>query len=262
MLRRPYKDGWFMITQPTHAWSAGQMARVWGNDALIPPHPTEAVFIATSLHDVGWTEWDALPRLAADGYPVNYDSTMLTQTHDFWKRAVAHIQQFDPYSGLLVSMHAAADYQNRIEREIDPPNKHSEILQTIAGLEELQENLKDSLQRHPLYADSLDDNRIQANYEILRSCDLLCLVLCEDDLAAGEIPNVPGASLDDRVTIACTPQDAFTLALKPYPFHVKELRIRLPGRYITQKTYTNTRLFQGEFENAAWEVLEFTLVPA
>jgi hypothetical protein len=54
MICRPHAAGWLFISQPAHAWMAGELATAWGNAQFALPTPREAVILATRLHDIGW----------------------------------------------------------------------------------------------------------------------------------------------------------------------------------------------------------------
>ena len=43
------------ISQPMHAWIAGQLLKAW-NEAL-----TEPVLLAAEQHDLGWLDWEVTP---------------------------------------------------------------------------------------------------------------------------------------------------------------------------------------------------------
>lgn len=53
MLHREDPNGIVCITQPTHAWVAGKLARAWGNARFPLPEPREEVCLAAERHDDG-----------------------------------------------------------------------------------------------------------------------------------------------------------------------------------------------------------------
>jgi hypothetical protein len=50
MLFREHTQGWIAITQPTHAWLSGQLARAWGNECFGEVAPWEEVCLGASAH--------------------------------------------------------------------------------------------------------------------------------------------------------------------------------------------------------------------
>ncbi len=93
MICRETPDGWTFIKQPAHAWMAGQLAGAWKNGNFYMPKPKESVILATTLHDIGWAEWDAEPRLHPDGRPVNFLETTFEETVPIWDRAISIVGQ-------------------------------------------------------------------------------------------------------------------------------------------------------------------------
>lgn len=116
MICRRERDGWVLITQPAHAWLAGELAAIWGNDAFAVPAPLEAVVLATRLHDVGWMTWDTTPRLGADGKRVNFLDITLDETIPSGGRQYAKVSLLDPCATFLVSMHPSTIYHRRLDR--------------------------------------------------------------------------------------------------------------------------------------------------
>ena len=52
MLYRLEKQGRIAITQPMHAWLAGQLARAWGNERFGEAAPWEEVRLGEEQHDM------------------------------------------------------------------------------------------------------------------------------------------------------------------------------------------------------------------
>ncbi len=63
MLHRKHFGERICITQPTHAWVAGQLARAWGNDRFGSFAPWEEVCLGAEQHDIGWHRWEGSPTL-------------------------------------------------------------------------------------------------------------------------------------------------------------------------------------------------------
>jgi hypothetical protein len=63
MLHRSSKEGLICITQPKHAWVAGELARAWGNEQFGQFVPTSEVCLAAEQHDIGWLFWEQAPTL-------------------------------------------------------------------------------------------------------------------------------------------------------------------------------------------------------
>jgi hypothetical protein len=262
MIYREVDSGWVVITQPAHALVSGRLAALWGNEQFVEPYPRDAVVLATTIHDIGWSPWDANPPLHPDGRPVNFLETTLEDTHAVWERGVAQATLYNPYSALMVSMHATLVYTRRRARWTDPPEKRPELDKRLRKLEQYQAETRSRLQHHPLYAKAVDPVRVHANYRILRSCDLLSLEICTRALSDGMIEDVPADSPDKRITINYKPCDVYTLALDPYPFSVPEVVVQVEARLLDKHTFPDNGTFQATLASAAWQVFEFRFVRA
>ena len=66
MLFRTQGPDVIAISQPMHAWIAGQLLKAW-NEALAEP-----LLLAAEQHDLGWLDWEVTPSCsdAAGGRPT------------------------------------------------------------------------------------------------------------------------------------------------------------------------------------------------
>src|SRR5262245_41770173 len=111
MLYRHDGRGVIAITQPSHSWLSGQIARAWGNDKFDPPEPCEDVCVAASLHDIGWLAWESSPTLNAQtGLPHAFRELGALQHISIWSRAGSSAATLGRYVGLLVSLHGTGLY--------------------------------------------------------------------------------------------------------------------------------------------------------
>ena len=262
MIVRDYEDGWLLITQPSHAWGCGRLVRLWGNEQFARPVARRELMQATNLHDIGWAEWDSTPRLNDDGTPISFLQTTIEETDAIWRRAVTTLRQFNPYAALLVSMHAATIYMQRLARNTDTPEDRAAFETLLTDQQQIQRDLEAYLRGFDLYDDALSPEQLEANYRVLRTVDLLSLACCTGPLTAGEIENVPGGSASERVTITYTPADDVTLALAPYPFRDAETVLSVEGRYVPQKRFDRVEQYHTALETAEMRMLAFKLVPA
>jgi hypothetical protein len=261
---RNTEKGWFFITQPAHAWAAGQLAAAWDSEMLFTPVLKNEVTLATALHDVGWVEWDKTPRLHPDGHPVSFVEITFAETQQIWERAVSHVSLYNLYAALLVSMHAATIYRQRLERGADP-NEQRMLTETSLNQHlQIQSDLITRLSKQSQYAADVEQLQLQANYRILRICDLLLLAICTGltPFTAGEIPNVPGPSGELSHTINYKlNEDDHILSLNPYPFSQPELALSVYGRQINQKTFPDLPTYHAALKGANPEEIRWTIIP-
>lgn len=252
MIVRHDERGWLLISQAAHAWLAGRLAATWGNEGFARPAPWEAVIMATRLHDIGWLELDAAPRLGEDGRPVNFLDTTLDETIPIWRRAVRQLSLLDPYAALLVSKHASTIYRRRLERGADPPEQQAMVEAQMEEHATIQESFRLQLAEHAVYGPAVEPDRTEAAYRWLRACDLLSLALCADEMpAAGSIVAVPGTRSIEPRRISYTRQGPFKITLDPMPFPATlELTIQL--RRLSETTYPNQAAYSAALERASW----------
>ncbi len=246
-------SGWTLITQPAHAWLAGELAAAWGNQQFGTPSPFEAVMLATRLHDIGWLAWDAAPRLGGDGRPVNFIETTLAETAPIWRRAVKHVSLLDPYAALLVSLHASTIYRRRLERGADPPEERSELELLAADHVVVQERFRDALADHPLYGPEVEPDRLIIAYRWLRVCDLLSLVLCADVMSpSGVIEAYQGSDSKEIIQIHYERPRPFEVRLDPSPFVKRKIELVVQTRNLRPETFDNQAAYIAELQRTPW----------
>jgi hypothetical protein len=253
MIVRREGNNWLLITQPAHAWLAGKLAAAWGNETFGSPSPFEAVILATRLHDIGWLDWDASPRLGEDGRPVNFVDTNLAETIPIWRRAVGRISLMDPYAALLVSKHASTIYRRRHERGVDPPEQHSELGEMLAEQQVNQEQFCSRLADHPLYGPAVEADRLKIAYRWLRVCDIFSLILCSDALPlSGVIEAVPGKRMRDLTSISYERPAPFQLLLDPWPYNKPAIKLSVQTRLLAKNSFQDETGFRISLNEAPW----------
>lgn len=253
MIRRSDGDGWLLISQPAHAWLAGKLAAAWGNEVFARPTPREAVIMATRLHDIGWLPWDVAPRLDEQGRPVNFLETTLVETIPIWRRAVEQVQLLDPYAALLVSMHASTIYRRRLEREVDPPEHHSDLEAMLDEQDSIQNELRSQLAGHAVYGTAIQPEPLKTAYRWLRVCDLLSLAVCASFMPPrGSIADVPGKTASQFTTIHYSLPKPFELHLDPSPFADTVMELAIQARYLDERSYRSQTDFWAALERSPW----------
>jgi hypothetical protein len=247
-----------LITQPAHAWLAGELAAAWGNDSFAAPSPRSAVLMATRLHDIGWLAWDNAPRLDEIGQPLNFLDTNLEETIPIWRRGVQQVSLLDPYAALLISLHASTIFSRRLSRQADPPEKEAAVREMLVEHEAKQESLRQSLAGHPEYGAAVEAKRLRVAYRWLRVCDLLSLALCADMLPpSGVFNHVPGPAGGEFTSLAYEVREPFTLALEPWPFAVRTssapaLEFAIQTRRLKERIFSSRPSFLNALERAGF----------
>jgi Protein of unknown function (DUF3891) len=245
MIRKAYREGWLLIPQPAHAWVSGLMAQKWGNKNINQARPYQAVVLGTMLHDAGWLAVDEKSPLNEKGEPLHFLEAEFDLAEALYRRSVFHVMQIDPYAGLLVGRHNQLIYNSRARHGRDPIEKIQPLLEQL-GQQEAQ--TLEELRNHPIYCDYLDENSLNHNYRILRTCDLLSLFLF-GGFPENDISDVPLRYGEPFETVSCRRIDEETLQIQPNIFAEPELNFTVSAFYIPQKTFKN----EAELQKLFWD---------
>ncbi|MGN6170714.1 MAG: DUF3891 family protein, partial [Solirubrobacteraceae bacterium] len=121
MLLRSEGSSVLAISQQSHAWISGQLARVWGNARFPSPEPWEEVCLAAEQHDVGMAGWDLKPAFNPEtGLPYSFLEMPLEVHLGLWDAAPQRLVVQSRYAALLVSMHGVRLYSRRNLEQLQP----------------------------------------------------------------------------------------------------------------------------------------------
>jgi uncharacterized protein DUF3891 len=91
------------ISQPSHSWLSGQLARAWGNQQFHRFEPFEPICLAAEQHDVGFLQWEREPVLDPEtGLPYNFDSLPEPMHFDLWAGGISQLRPVCWYSALIL----------------------------------------------------------------------------------------------------------------------------------------------------------------
>src|SRR5260370_33260171 len=100
-----------VVRQTDHMAQVARIAERWGNDRFPAPDHREEASRAAGLHDAGWRLWEEHPTLLPEtGRPRNLTEVEQVVHANFYRAGVEAALAVDPYTGLLVSLHAAVLY--------------------------------------------------------------------------------------------------------------------------------------------------------
>src|SRR5438105_7909170 len=123
-----------LIRQTDHAELSGMLAEHWGNDRFRRPEPFAPMVLAAALHDDGWREWEAQPRVnPATGFPYQFTELPVLEHLAFYLRGVERVIARDRYAGLMVSMHCQGLYNRRygIDPSLPAPEFPPDVEQVV-----------------------------------------------------------------------------------------------------------------------------------
>ena len=183
-----YESCW-MITQPSHAALAGELAAT--TSATQFPTPDAQLLQAISLHDAGWGIPDAQAimksRSVRSQEPPSFVTATAPQFVEAWSNSIDTCEPISAAGGYVVSRHFWRLAQERLNsmpeenREGRSPQRAPSL--RTAGVEDrrnLDTFLKNETRRQKKLAGSqpLAIEQLELLTDLLQFCDLLSLYIC------------------------------------------------------------------------------------
>lgn len=244
-----------------HWGGANGFARPGEGAAADAAHCREEVVLGIAEHDNGWWEWEAMPKInGRDGLPIglgevaepspaNEFDEWRAGGFDRWRQGIERLMPGHPYGALLTSLHAYWLYAVAFDDLMEPEDEALRHFifgapETAANLAKdretvrrfldeqavRQEELKTETLRDPRMTGATDPGPLRANLRLLQLLDSLSLFLALNDQTSYELPNVPRADWQDRVTLSWHWAEAEEIVLDPYPFDLDPLPVTIPVR--------------------------------
>jgi hypothetical protein len=258
MLHRQASAGLIAITQPTHSWIAGCLARVWGEQCGLFT-PREEVCLAAEQHDIGWVVWETAPTLnSKTGYPHNF-MELPTEIHtQIWIGAKHLALPFGRYATLLVSLHGTGLFERFRNWQKSPES--SRLVETYLEQEyDFQKQLIANLKSDSYYASYATPEVIERNRSLVATWDMLSLALCMGLRKERQFHQVPIVS--GEMTLTLTPTENDIIKVSPWVFQQDEVTLVYEGRLLQEK-FTDEIVMRQALVNAKWVSITNTLIPA
>lgn len=259
MLFREVEGGTLAITQTTHAWVSGQIARAWGNDLAGTIAPREAMLLAAEQHDIGWLNREPEPALNEDaGRPRSF-LELPPETHlgEIWSRAGEMSLLTSRYVALLVSLHGTHLY-GRFRGDPEAANGLAQPF--LERQDAFQASLIESLKTDPHYAAHVTPEVLTRNRRLIALWDRLSLDICRGMHEPDRIEQIPFVREDGTLTIAPVVDDPDRFTLAPWPFATLRIGLIFEGRVLSTRFTSEVALKQGLAE-APWQSVAITLIP-
>jgi hypothetical protein len=245
MILRESNEEIIAITQPAHAWMAGQLAREWR-----APWPAgEELRLATALHDIGFLEWESQPSFNEQtGLPHTFMELPLALHLQLWSASIRSVLQFGRYPALLVSKHFTylqGRYGRQEECELVCAFFHEQSV--------LEEELIESL--GCCSAGAL--RKLENDRELLSLCDWLSLVLCVG--VAEETEHLlPGPNPEcEKLRVRPAPGEE-RFEITPWPFEREELNLVVDGKRLPRR-FEDEKQLRARWADCPSKRLEFWL---
>jgi hypothetical protein len=186
--RSPYQACW-MITQPSHAALAGELAgRII---SPLAPKLDAGLVRAIALHDAGWGIPDAQAimqsRSVREGCPRSFIDCDATQFVDAWEKSIDVAESAGPAGGYVVSRHFCRIAQHRVAHGDDNQADRNQLRRFLENEARRQKQLAARQNRGPQELESITD--------VLQFCDLLSLYVCAGARDNAEFPQWFGVKL-------------------------------------------------------------------
>lgn len=223
MLFREAADGsWLAVSQPMHALVSGQMLCAWGAPGFALPAPFEDVATAAAHHDVGWMGWEAAPTLdPATGRPHVFRAVGARFHAPMWAEGVARATaSWGPWVGLLVSRHGSLIYSHYDDRHQDHPED--------GPAARLYRESQAAVQAELMARIGATEAEVATASALVAVTDALSLAVCGGIATMGGVGRAPMPD-GSLVPLALEEGDG-VLAIAPWPFRVKEVRLSWRGR--------------------------------
>jgi hypothetical protein len=119
MIVREDGEHLWLIAQSDHAALAAELMRAWRADGLVERATRPATLMATTLHDIGWAEFDASPSVdASSGRPIDFINAPVPVKQAVWLEALDVLPARSTYVAALVAQHALTIYRRfRLEEQ-------------------------------------------------------------------------------------------------------------------------------------------------
>jgi hypothetical protein len=262
MIVRNEADGQqLLVGQTDHSRLAGQFASHWGNETFATPTPFESVARAATFHDFGYLRYETSPAFNSEtGQTPNFRD-VLTDA----KRLEEYQWCFDwflgpdPYAGNLVSMHRTGLWRGRYDAITHPPHSIRPQKPEVDAFVEKNE----AMRKQAIATHGWDPDQLRINYRLLQVWDLLSLYFSCATPVPDFIEPVPTSYADkegEGIRLTLTPTGPSTIAIDPYPFDLRPLRIQLAARRMKVATFPDHDAFIKAYFQAPTELLEWELV--
>jgi len=188
-LQRKTYDRCWMITQPSHAALAGEIAaRLTGQGF---PRLDDALVRSIALHDAGWGPADAeavtRSRTTKPATPRSFLAMEVAEVLEAWTQSIQIAQSVGPAGGFIVSRHFDRIAERRVASGEDSASDRKKIEQFLAQETQRQKRLAAKQELSAEELESLTD--------VLQLCDLLSLYFCCGAREHVELPECCGVKL-------------------------------------------------------------------
>ena len=254
-------DRTITISQTSHSWISGQLARVWGNKLFGEFEPLEPICYAAEQHDLGFLEWENQPTLNMEtGLPYTFDELPESLHLDIWRTGIYQLRPVCSYASLIVSLHFCGLCERFHQRQNGPGR--SEASQFLEEQRTYQQKTRETLSQDPLFARAISTEVLAYHRDLIAVWDLFSLELCRGRSREFKLPEVRlsnGKHVDLRLRQRSEAEKIWEV--DPWPFRVASLTTLCEGR-VLERRFTDQKQMREALRNANRTTIQFRLLPA
>jgi len=211
MMFRAHPAPVLAISQPSHAWIAGQILRSWARDL------DQALLLAADQHDIAWLDWERSPSFdATTGRPHSFRALGPATHAPMWAEGIERaLAAWGMRVALLISRHGALLYT----RFADPARMSPADAAAVEGFLRQQR----PLQRQWAEALGLTEAVLEHDTGMIAMADALSLALCGDLKTPLEVKAPDGQGGEQTLRLEADPEAPGRFTLSPWPLRVPAL---------------------------------------
>jgi hypothetical protein len=254
-------DRTITISQTSHSWISGQLARAWGNESFAGFNPFEPICYAAEQHDIGFLNWENKPTLNVEtGLPYAFDQLPESLHLDIWRTGIYQLRPVCSYASLIVSLHFSGLCERFHRRQND--SAQCEASQFLKEQAAYQENTRQTLRQDPLFEQAIAPEILSHHRDLIAVWDLFSLELCRGRLREFKLFGVPFTT-DEQVDLLLRQRNEAekTWEVIPWPFAPASLTTMCEARVLNQRFNDQERMREA-LHNAERTTIQFHLVPA
>lgn len=217
MMFREHPSPALAISQPSHAWIAGQILRAWGQ-ALEEP-----LLLAADQHDIAWQDWERAPSFNPEtGRPHSFRALGAAIHAPMWAEGIERVlAAWGMRVALLISRHGALLYTRFADPARMSPADAAAIEAFLLQQRGLQKQWADAL--------GLDNATLAHDTDLIAMVDALSLAICGDLKVPLEVKVPDGWGGHRTLRLAAMSGEAGAFTLSPWPLRVASLVLEAEG---------------------------------
>jgi hypothetical protein len=254
-------DRTITISQTSHSWISGQLARLWRNELFGGFEPFEPICYAAEQHDIGFLDWENEPTLNVEtGLPFAFDELPEPLHLEIWRTGIYQLRPVCHYASLIVSLHfyGLCERFHRHQNDSD----QSGASQFLREQRDYQEKARETLRQDPLFEHAIAPEVLAYHRDLIAVWDLFSLELCRGRFTEFKLQGVPFPGGKHVDLLLRQRNEAEKLwEVDPWPFAVESLTALCEGRLLDQR-FTDQERMREALRNADRTTVQFCLVPA